>query len=86
MLAASRIAQRETTIIGTKHFGGFESGFGVGAKVMDDVPKLGPMLEAVRSQDVLDHLRSEAMAGTAPKCSQPELCVIAGRFKRPFFG
>ena len=50
MLAASRhrAQQQETTIIGTKHFGGFESGFGVGAKVMDDVPKLGPMLEAVQ--------------------------------------
>ena len=70
-------AQCETTIIGTKHVGGFESGLGVGAKVMDDVPKL---VEAVRSQDVLDHFGSEAMAGTAPKCSQSELSVGVHRW------
>ena len=74
------IAQWEATIIGQKHFGSFESGLGIGAKVMDDVPKLEPMLEAVRSQDVLDHFGSKAMAGTAPKCSQPELCVGVHRW------
>ena len=57
------IAQREAAIIGTNHFGGFESGLGVGAKVMDDVPELEPVLEAVRGQDVFDHFGSEAMAG-----------------------
>ena len=63
-------------------FGGLECGFGVGAKVMDDVPELEAMLEAVRRQDIFDHLGSEAMAGTTPKCSQPKLCI--GVHRRSF--
>ena len=74
------VAQRETTFVGTEHFGGLKSGFGVGTKVVDDVPELEAVLEAVRSQDVFDHLGSEAMASTAPKRSQPELCICIHRW------
>ena len=74
------VAQRETTFVGAKHFGGFKSGFGVGTKVVDDVPELEAMLEAIRRQDVFDHLGSEAMASTTPKRSQPELCMCVHRW------
>ena len=49
---------------------------------MDDVPELEAMLEEIRGQDIFDHLGSEAMAGTTPKCSQPKLCV--GVHRRSF--
>ena len=45
--ATKSIAQGETPIIGSKHFGCLESGFGVGAQVMDQVPELEAMLETV---------------------------------------
>ena len=49
---------------------------------MDDVPELEAMLEAIRGQDIFDHLGSEAKAGTTPKCSQPKLCI--GFHRRSF--
>ena len=63
-----------------EHFGGLKSGLGVGAKVVDDMPELEPMLEAVGSQNVLDHFGSEAMAGSTPKRGQTELCVGVHRW------
>ena len=71
----------KTTIIGTKHFGGFNSGLGVGAEVVDDMPsQLRPVLKSIRRQDVFDHLGSKAMASTTPKRSQPKLRVAVHRW------
>ena len=69
------IAQSETTFVRSKHFGSLKFSFGVGTKIVNDVPELEPVLKTVRSQDVLDYLGSEAMASPTPESGQTELCV-----------
>ena len=46
-----------------------------------------PVLEPVRGQNVLDHLRSEAVAGSTPKCGQAELSIGVHRrlFQKTIF-
>ena len=62
-------------------------GFGVGARIVDAVPKMKSVLEPVRGQNVLDHFRSEAMTGSTPERGQAELSIGIHRrsFQKTFF-
>ena len=53
---------------------------------MDELPEMEPVLEAIRGQDVLDHLGSEAVVSSAPKGCQPKLGIDVHRrsFQKTF--
>ena len=72
----------ETPFLGTKQFGGVKSGFGVGTKIVDEVPQMKPILEAVRGQNGFDDLWSEAVTSSAPQCCQAKLCVHGRAFQQ----
>ena len=76
----------ETPFLGTKQFGGVKSGFGVGTKIVDEVPQMKPILEAVRGQNVFNELRGEAVTSSAPQCCQAKLgiCVHRRAFHKSF--
>ena len=72
----------EAPFLRSKHLGGVKSGLGVGAKIVDEVPQMKPVLEAVGGQNVFDDLRGEAVTSSAPQCCQAKLSI--GVHRRAF--
>ena len=73
--ATEGIAESEATIIGSQHFGLFESGLGVGPQRVYDGPESQAVLKPFRGQDSTDNAGSELVFSATPQRGQTKLGV-----------
>ena len=73
--ATEGIAESEATVIGSQHFGVFESGLGIRSQRVYNGPKTKTILKPFRGQDLSDKIWSELVFGATPKRGQTKLGV-----------
>eukprot|EP00435_Cladocopium_sp_Y103_P068116 s357_g31.t1 len=82
--ATEGIGHGEATLVRPKKLGCFEPRFGVGTKVVDQLPHGETVLKPVGGKNLLDHRGHCPIGGTCGDGSVPETCSVAGRADAEF--